>query len=73
MMTDEMTKAMSIIGLIRANGIPRIKSRKKSRNIIEETISAKRQRTLAMEFLPGTPETLDISRVRCLHQQLNQF
>jgi len=72
-MADATTKATSIIALIRANGTPRIKSRKKIRNIIDETINAKRQRTLAMKFLPGTPETHDISRIKCLLQHLNQF
>jgi len=71
MMADATTKAMSIMGLIRANGTLRIKSRKNIKNIIDETISAKRQRTLAMEFLPGTPETHEISRIKCQLQHLN--
>jgi hypothetical protein len=57
MIAAETTKAMSIIVLIRANGMPRIRSRKKIRNKIAETTSAKRQRTLAIDFLPGEPET----------------
>jgi hypothetical protein len=70
MMAAETTKAMSIIILMRANGIPRIRSRKNIRNTIDETTSAKRQRTLAIEFLPGIPETHDISCIKCLLQHL---